>query len=179
LQYAIENKTKDEKLKYYKQHFTKGHNKFIFDDFTESNLYPIEKPFEIEYKFLVNDYILVNKDEMYINLNLEDLLSGQQIDDDRKIPIQNDYPVQLENIIELEIPKGWEVDYIPESLTIDDPHIAFNSNYEVNGGKVTLHQETSIRYLNMTHEYFEKWNENVNKILKYQNEIVILKQAND
>jgi hypothetical protein len=179
LQYAVENKSKEEKLNYYKQHFKKGHNKFIFKDFTETNFYPIEKPLEIDYKFSVNDYILANKDEMYINLNLEDVLSGQQIDDDRKIPIQNDYPIMVDNIIELEIPNGWEVDYVPESLTIDDPYIAFNSNYEVKGSKIILRQETSIRYLNMTHEYFEKWNENVNKILKYQNEIVILKQAND
>jgi hypothetical protein len=179
LQYAIENKTKEEKLKYYKLHFSKGHNKFIFEDFTEDNFYPIEKPLEIEYKFSVNDYILLNKDEMYINLNLENMLSGQQIDDDRQTPLQNDYPLKLDNTIELEIPEGWKVDYIPENLTIDDPHIAFNSNYEIKDGKIILHQETAIRYLNMTHEYFKKWNENVNEILKYQNEIVILKQAND
>jgi hypothetical protein len=179
LQYAIENKTKEEKLKYYKLRFSKGHNKFIFEDFTEANFYPIEEPLEIEYKFSVDDYILSNNDEMYINLNLDDVLSGQQIDDDRKTPLHNNYPIKLDNTIELEIPEGWKVDYIPESLTIDDPHIAFNSNYEVKGSKIILHQETSIRYLQMTHEYFEKWNENVNKILRYQNEIVILKQAND
>lgn len=179
LQYAIENKTKEEKLKFYQLRFTKGHNKFMVSDFTETNLYPIEKPLEIDYHFSVNDYILANKDEMYINLNLEDLLSGQKIKEDRATPVQNEYPVELDNTFELEIPTGWKVDYLPESLTIDDPNIAFNSKYEVRGNKIILYQNTSIRYMNMTHEYFDKWNENVDKILKYQNEIIILKQAND
>jgi len=179
LQYAIENKTKEEKLKFYKSRFTKGHNKFLLSNFNETNLYPNDKPMEIDYQFSVNDYILTNKDEMYINLNLEDLFSGQIIKDGRKTPIQNDYPLKVANTIELEVPHGWKVDYIPESLTIDDPHIAFNSEYEVRGNKIILHQETSIRYLNMTHEYFDEWNKNVNKILKYQNGIVILKQTHD
>ena len=179
LQYETENKTKEDKLKLYKQQFTKGHNKFILEDFTESNQYPIEEPLEIDYRFLVNDYVLSNNDEMYINLNLEELLAGQKIKEDRKTPIQNEFPIKLDHVIELEIPEGWDVDYVPENLTMGDPYIEFSSKYELTKNKIILYQQTSIRYLNMTHENFDQWNENIERILKYQNEIVILKQHND
>ena len=179
LQYETENKTKEDKLKLYKQQFTKGHNKFILEDFIESNQYPIEEPLEIDYQFLVNDYVLSNDDELYINLNLEELLAGQKIKKDRKTPLQNEFPIKLDHVIELEIPDGWDVDYMPENLTVGDPYIEFSSKYELTENKIILYQQTSIRYLNMTHENFDKWNENVEKILKHQNEIVILKQHND
>ena len=179
LQYETENKTKEDKLKLYKQQFTKGHNKFILEDFIESNQYPIEEPLEIDYQFLVNDYVLSNDDELYINLNLEELLAGQKIKEDRKTPLQNEFPIKLDHVIELEIPDGWDVDYMPENLTVGDPYIEFSSKYELTENKIILYQQTSIRYLNMTHENFDKWNENVEKILKHQNEIVILKQHND
>ena len=179
IQYETENKSKEDKLKLYKKQFTKGHNKFILEDFTESNQYPIEEPLEIDYQFMVNDYVLSNKDELYINLNLEDLLAGQKIKKDRKTPLQNEFPIKHDQIIELEIPDGWDVDYVPENLTVGDPFIEFSSKYELTENKIILYQQTSIRYLNMTQENFDKWNENVEKILKYQNEIVILKQQND
>ena len=179
LQYETENKSKEDKLKLYKQRFTKGHNKFILEDFTESNQYPFEEPLEIDYQFLVNDYVLSNNDELYINLNLEELLAGLKIKEDRKTPIQNEFPVKIDHVIELEIPEGWDVDYVPENLTVGDPYIEFSSKYELTKNKIILYQQTSIRYLNMTHENFDQWNENVEKILKYQNEIVILKKHND
>ncbi len=179
LQYETENKTKEDKLKLYKKQFTKGHNKFILQDFTETNQYPIEEPLEIDYSFLVHDYVLSNKDEMYINLNLEELLAGHKIKEDRVTPLQNEFPIKLDHVIELEIPEGWEVDYMPENLTVDNPYLEFISKYELMENKIILYQQTSIRFLNMTHDNFDQWNKNIERILKYQNEIVILKQHND
>jgi len=178
-QYNIEDKTNEDKLKFYNISFTKGHNKFILTDFTEKNLYPSEKPLEISYNFYVDDYIMTNKNEMYINMNLDDLISDQKIKKDRENPIQYKYPQELENTIELEIPEGWSVDYLPENLSIESPFITYESNYKIKQGKIILYQKTELHQLNMSKAHFSEWNTNVSKIVKHQNEIVILKQNND
>lgn len=178
-EYEIENMSKDDKLAFYKAYFLKGSNKFIPQNFTEKNLYPIENPLELSYDFTIDDYVIVNGDEKYINMNLENTVLGQKIDEDREIPIQNKYSIAFENENTLEIPKGWSVDYVPEDLIIKNDFIHYESSYEIMDEKLILRQQTNISFINMKKEHFDQWNKNVNLINKNQNEVVIIKQNHD
>ena len=178
-EYNIENLTTEDKQKFYKAYFSKGNNKFIPENFTEENLYPNENPIEISYDFRIDDYIMTNEDEVYINMNLDGIMRGQKIEDDRIIPIQNKYQASFvtENI--LTIPEGWDVDYVPENLKIDNEFIYYESSYELKGEQIILYQKTNIRFMNMEKQSFEKWNESIGAIKRNQNEIVIIKQKNE
>lgn len=178
-EYQIENLNKEEKLQFYKSYFSKGSNKFLPDNFSEENLYPIENPLKVKYDFSIDDYVMVNGDEKYINMNLENTVLGQKIEEEREIPVQNKYSIAYENENTLEIPSGWTVDYVPQDLKIENDYIQYLSRYELKENKLILHQHTRISFLNMEKEHFNLWNKNVNEIKKNQNEIVIIKQNHD
>lgn len=178
-EYNIENLSKDDKLKFYKAYFAKGNNKFMPENFTEKNLYPNENPIEISYDFRIDDYIMTNEDELYINMNLDGIMSGQKIEADRSIPIQNKYKASFETENILTIPSGWGVDYLPENIKIDNEFIYYESSYETKGEQVTLYQKTNIRFMNLEKQNFDQWNKSLSAIKRNQNEIVIIKQKNE
>lgn len=178
-EYNIENLSTEDKMKFYKAYFSKGNNKFIPENFTEENLYPNEKPIEISYDFRIDDYIMTNEDEVYINMNLDGIMGGKKIEKDRVIPIQNKYKSSFESENILTIPTGWDVDYVPESIKIDNDFIFYESSYEIKGEQLILHQKTNIRFMDMEKHNFDQWNESIGAIKRNQNEIVIIKQKNE
>jgi hypothetical protein len=178
-EYKTENLSPEDKLKFYKAYFLKGNNKFLPENFTEENLYPIEAPLQLSYDFTIDDYVMTNENEKYINMNLENSSIGDKIDKKREIPVQNKYKLALQNENTLEIPEGWSIDYIPEDLQIDNEFIQYESKYEQKDNKLILHQKTTVSFINMTKEHFELWNESITKIKKNQNEVVIIKQNNE
>ncbi len=178
-EYQIENISDDDKLKFYKSFFTKGSNKFLPNNFKEENLYPNEIPLEVSYDFSINDYILTNGDEMYINMNLDNNMEGQKIEDERTIPIRNKYGIAFESENTLEVPSGWSVDYMPENLNVENEFIRYHSKYEIKDQQITLYQKTHINYLTIQKDSFKIWNDSILKIKKSQNEVVIIKQNNE
>lgn len=178
-EYDIENLDHEDKLKFYKSFFSKGSNKFIPKNFTEENQYPIENPLTVSYDFTIDDYVMTNGDEMYINMNLDNVMIGQKIDDDRTVPVQNRFGISFESVNTLDVPEGWSIDYIPEDLKIETEFILYESIYTIENEQLVLYQNTNILFLNMKKEHFEEWNKSVKQINKNQNEIVIIKQKND
>lgn len=178
-EYEIENLNEEEKLQFYKAYFSKGSNKFLPVNFSEKNQYPIENPLNVKYDFTIDNYVIENGDERYINMNLENTVLGQKIEKEREIPVQNKFSIAFENENTLEIPTGWTVDYIPEDLRIENDYIQYESIYELKKNKLILHQKTKISFINMSKEHFDLWNKNVIKIKNNQNEIVILKQNHE
>ena len=109
-------------------------------------------------------------------MNLDGIMRGQKIEKDRIIPIQNKYKSSFETENILTIPQGWGVDYIPEDLLIDNQFIYYESSYKTKGEQIILYQKTSIRFMNMEKQNFEKWNKSIGSIKRNQNEIIIIKQ---
>ena len=178
-EYDTENLNKEDKLRFYKAYFSKGNNKFLPNNFSEENLYPVENPLKVSYDFTIDDYVLENGDELYVNMNLNNILEGQKIEDDRSVPIQNKFEVSYVTENSLQIPEGYEVDYIPEGLKIDNELLHYESTYEIKNDRLILYQQTNIQFLTMEKNNFELWNQNLKQVKKNQNEIVIIKQKDE
>lgn len=176
LEYYTENKTESEKIKFYSMQFTKGHNKFALTDYTESNHYPEEKPLIIDYSFRISDYVLANENELYINLNSLNTSPVQKIQHNRKTPVQHEFPAVFEQRIELIIPEGWIVDYLPENMEVNHSMLKYTSSYELTENRIHLFQNTTLPLLNINPDNFANWNEGIKDIVRNQKEIVILKK---
>lgn len=68
----LEGINSDKKLKeYYKDLLLTGNNKFSFSNVTEINKYSYDEDFELNYDFIISDYIVKSSNEIFINLNLD------------------------------------------------------------------------------------------------------------
>tara|TARA_R110002050_G_scaffold300786_1_gene472708 strand:- start:46358 stop:48286 length:1929 start_codon:yes stop_codon:yes gene_type:complete len=178
LQYEIEDLSDDEKAKFYKAYLRKGNNKFLPENFEESNHYPSPKPFRIAYDFTIGDYAMENNDELYINLNLTDYFSGDKLKKDRKTPFEFKFIAQYHNVIEFTVPEGYAIDFVPEPIQISNELMRYESAYTINGNVITYTSKSNKTKLYYNVAEVALWNKSVNQINKSQKNVIILKKSN-
>lgn len=178
LEYKIEDQTPDEKAKFYKGYLRKGSNKFIPDNFAESHAYPDTKPFEIAYNFTIEDYAMENEDELYINLNLSDLFSGDKLKPERETPFMFKFTSNLSETISFTVPEGYVLDFTPKALEIDNELLYFKAVYTLKNNVVSLHTESYKKEIYYQASDVTLWNTSINSIIKSQKNVVIIKKVN-
>jgi hypothetical protein len=178
IQYKIEDLTTDEKSKFYKAYLKKGNNKFLPENFVEKYPYPSPKPLEVTYNFTIGDYVMSNEDELYVNLNLTDYFSGDKLKSDRTTPFQFKFIALYSNVIEFNVPEGYEIDYVPKPISITNDLMAYESTYKIEGNKILYISKSHKKKLNYVVADIPLWNKSINQINKSQKNVVILKKSN-
>ena len=178
LEYKLEDLSVDDKARFLKAYLKKGNNKFLPTNFNESNPYPNPKPYEVTYNFTIGDYAMLNGDEMYINLNLSDFFSGDKLKKDRKTPFQFKFAGKFENVVNFTIPAGYQMDYLPKAVDIDNELIFYHSSYKINGNVITYTTTSYKKKLTYPVSDVLLWNKSINAINKSQKNVVILKKSN-
>ena len=170
------NKGDDERV-YARRRMSKGSNKFLMKDYKLSFPDPATKGANIASNFEIPDYIKSVADEIYINLNLEKLFSNIPIDTaKRKVDIENEYLSEINQVHALAIPSGYEVDYLPKNISINNDVLDFSIKYKKTAGEVTATQQIIMKKLYVPVKDFPAWNQAVSIISPAYKEQVVLKK---
>lgn len=172
----IDGLSKENEKLYINRYFTKGNNKFFVDDYKINNLNEKDEALKIEYDFRIEDYAKFVGNEIYINMNMEKAFSSEEIDKDRKSPIENDYLYQANNSTFLEIPVGYEVEYLPENSSFKNDLFGYTIEYKKEGNKIKFTHNYYKNYLLLNAESFEEWNKMIKEVNKAYREVIILKK---
>lgn len=170
--YRTEHMNKEDKEDYFYKYFTKGNNKVKFSDIHISEA--VRKPLDITYTFELPDYIRINQDEMYINLNLDNNIGLETIEKDRKIPVEFINKTKFSNVTVLNIPDGYKLDYVPENVTFGNEIAGYSSIYKIVGNKIILTSDFYINTLILKSTDFEKYNKVLTERIKTNKQIVSL-----
>jgi len=176
LLYRDENETKD----FVKTRMGKASNKFILGNYTITRVNPEENIANISADFEIPGYGKKLGDEYYINLNLEKIFEKQVIDTvKRKIPFEIEYNSSTNECHILEIPKGYEVSYLPKDFSFDNDLASIKISYKVIDGKVIASQEAKCKKLMIDPSEFEEWNKGMSSVqLQYKESVVLKKITN-
>ncbi|WP_338789909.1 DUF3857 domain-containing protein [Bernardetia sp. MNP-M8] len=172
----IDGLSKENEKIYMNRYFTKGNNKFFVDDYKINNLNEKDEALKIEYDFRIEDYAKFVGDEIYINMNMEKAFSNDEIEKDRKSPIENDYLFKANNDIFLQIPEGYEIEYLPENSDFNNDLFGYNIEYKKEGNKIKFTHNYYKNYLLLNNESFEDWNKMIKEVNKAYREVIILKK---
>ncbi|EAQ43110.1 DUF3857 domain-containing protein [Polaribacter sp. MED152] len=173
----LENLNTNAKTKeFYNLNLKKGNNKFLITDYKEINKYDYDEAFSITYDFKIENYAKKLGDEIYINLNLNQYASDYKVKKNRKRPLEYDYKRFYQAKTTLEIPKGYAVDYIPESKTFKNDLLVCEINYEIINNTVVYQQKFTQDYLVLKLEDQKTVNDLIKKIEKFYKEIIVLKK---
>lgn len=170
----LESMTKKETRDYYTHKLRKGSNRFLLQDYKEYNKYSYDKSFKVDYHFTHANYAIFSDDELYINLNLNKLLSRVGFSESRKTDFEITNKKMSRYITVFEIPKGYIVDYMPENLNID---LGFASGYitfKQEGNKIIYEQKVRVNFLTLPisqHADYLKMSKEFNKTYK---EVIVL-----
>jgi Transglutaminase-like superfamily len=154
----------------------KGSNKFYLDDYQIHHVQDKDLPLQLTYKFRLSDYVTYAGSEMFINLNLEKNYYNQLIAAGRKIPYNYSYQYAVDNQYVLEIPTGYEIEYLPASRHHEGPVLSFESNYRQSGSRIILSSKLSRHTLLLEADQFNNWNTAIRELSAAYKESIILKK---
>lgn len=97
---------------------------------------------------------------------------------DRKYPVDFAYPIQDRYLINITIPEGYEVAYLPKSITIPMSDNLMGAKYIISnsGNKIQLSYAKEINSSIIAAEYYEELKAFFSEIVKKENEKIVLKK---
>ena len=175
--YNLENTRKEVDVKeLYNKRFLKGSNKFLIKSFKEENKFSYDKDFSVSYNFCIQDYVQNIGSEIFINPHFNKIVSFVKTKEDRKYDIEFDYKRQFSYTNIIEIPDGYEVSYIPTSVSFTNNLISINLSYSTDKNKIVCKQDVVFNFIKLNKQEQQQVNTFVEKTEKASKEIIILKK---
>ena len=175
--YNLENTRKEADVKeLYNKRFLKGSNKFLIKSYKEENKFSYDKDFSVSYNFSIQDYVQNIGSEIFINPHFNKIISSVKTKEDRKYDVEFEYKRQFSHTNIIEIPDGYEVSYIPTSVSFTNDLISVNLSYSTDKNKIVCKQNVVFNFIKLNKEQQQKVNTFVEKTEKASKEIIILKK---
>ncbi len=168
------HETDDRKEWFYRENFRKGNNKFEMSNLKEMHKYDYDRDFEITYDFVIDDYVVQNENEYYVNLNMSRQAEKQKLDKEDEIDKEFDYTRSGKYHTVLEIPEGYTVNYIPENLEIKSDLWDASIKYEQVDGKILYSYEFRVNFIRLESELFEEYNDFIKQLSRAFKESIVL-----
>jgi hypothetical protein len=126
--------------------------------------------------YAIDDYVQQVGKKSYINMNVLHTFEDKWIDaESRTVPYYNDYKLKKKEIVELEIPKGYKVAYLPASAKGGaDGLWNYTITYKADAKKITLTKEYELNTLAIKPAQFAAHNKMVDDLKKQYKESVAL-----
>lgn len=176
--YALENELTETKIKeLYNRNLRKGNNKFLIDNLKETNKYDYDKNLVIDYSFNVDNVVKHLGEEIYVNLNLNKELSNFKTKEDRINVVEYDYKTYYSYSTTLNIPEGYEVDYIPENVDLSNNYITAKIQYTKSPNQIKYTHSIELDFLSLNLEEQKEANALIKKVEKGYKEIIVLKKS--
>ena len=157
-----------------------GNNKFRILDFELSDFTQRDEPITVDYGLEIPDYATVVGDEIYLNMQLDRRLQHAFIDiEKRKLDREFDYQYQHEHRVELEIPEGYKVDYLPEQVAFEHDMFSFRIDYTQEENRVIMDRVIRLKTLLLPKEQFEYWNSMITLLDDAYQEVVVIVGADE
>lgn len=170
------NRAQEDDVKTYVAKFVgKGSNKFYLDNYKVNNLDDYDKATRIDYDFRIGDYFQNIGGEIYINLNMNKDYYNEYLAN-RETPWENDYKYVKKEVCVLDIPEGYEIDYVPEDANLEGDNIGVNVHYNVSNDKVVMNKTFYLDFLMLEPDQFKSWNESIKNVSEVYKESIILKK---
>jgi len=175
--YNLENTRKEADVKeLYNKRFLKGSNKFLIKSYKEENKFSYDKDFSVSYNFSIQNYVQNIGSEIFINPHFNKIVSFVKTKEDRKYDIEFDYKRQFSYTNIIEIPHGYEVSYIPTSVSFTNNLISINLSYSTDKNKIVCKQDVVFNFIKLNKTQQQQVNIFVEKTEKASKEIIILKK---
>ena len=157
---------------------SKGNNKFFIQNIDTKNTLNSAQNLEIDYDFKIEDYILKTNNDLIFNPHLNKSLARSLVDTTtNKEDIHYPYKNLTRNVVTVEIPDGYKIQYIPKNQSFKKDNFGFDLEYTSLGNHFQLTQNIYVNALKLSKDQFGDWNEMVKELLQaYKESVVFTKE---
>ena len=178
LRSAIQNMDNSQKKEFYSSSFKKGNNKSTCGVDSLSGLGNKELPLEVFYFFDIDDYTKTNEDELYFNPFLKKYWKSEQINTETiKIALENQYGMMVTSYVQIQIPEGYKVQYLPKNMEYNYEKFGFETTIVQNAKSVEVTYQFFQDGLTIEKNEFEEWNTFIKKLNQAYSELIIFKKV--
>lgn len=155
--------------------FVLGNNKTNYTNFKMANFDNKNTPLVLNYDLSIDSYIKTIGDKMYINLDLDRVLSKSKINiEEKKLSKKIEHAYQKTYETTFVIPEGFKANFIPEASTFEHPNYSFNITYSQKDNTIVQHKTITVNTLSVQKDEFNSWNDFISNIIKaYKKSIII------
>ena len=133
-----------------------------------------QKALQVSFDFTANNQVTKAGNELYVVMDWDKEFSGMEFDGDRKNDYEFNQKYYLTSQVELMIPAGYKVDYLPGAFKKSTPEYSFEGSF-INKGKSILYTKTIIVNKPILHKAtFDEWNSFIKSVNKFYNDQVVL-----
>lgn len=169
--------TKNEKKETFISHYLSNQDKNV--KITELEIPDLEErggDLSINCRYNSTEGISSFNNEYYIDIDPEKDLKNFEAKKDRQSDIDFGEKIYKKSVIDFNVPQGYKVSHLPQSLNISYPEFSFVISYTLEGNKVNYTKEISIENGIIQKASFDKWNSSVKQLNKcYENQITLSK----
>ena len=137
----------ENQLKYWPFVISRASDNLVVNQLKTSETGDADKPFEVDYRFLLPDYLTRLNTEVYINLNIERELNNLDLKPERVLPIEVESTKEHKVFYRLKIPDNMMVQSIPSPLSFNNPLFGYSQVYEQKQGEVILKTNIYLKTL--------------------------------
>jgi len=152
----------------------KGNNKFILNEFKEKNIENRDLPYEIEYKFELDNFAVNAGKEIYLNLFLDKPFEKNNIEKDRISKFEFDFLTGYKMEYVFEIPENKKLQSVPNNIQFQNDLMSFTSKYEIQEQTIKLIFTLETYKILLNPEDFQAWNDAIKNLKSVYNETIIL-----
>ncbi len=164
--------------KFFDEFLRKGSNKFAITKVNETGFYDRENPIDIDYEFAISGYAQQAAGKIYLNMNLDKKFQHAIIDTEkRKLSRENEYQYIDDITVNLQVPDGYTVDYLPENSQHKHELFGYEISYEQKGNKIIYNKKLYMNHLLLTKDKFKDWNAMNEELVDAYQEAIVLKKA--
>lgn len=132
-----------------------------------------EPQFNLSYDIEIDNHVL-NKGQSFVNLNINKELFDNKIEKKRYSDYDFNYKKWIKNEVELIIPQGSNVIYLPKAIKTETDEYLIHMEYKVEGNKLKLYKELIIKTGYISKSNFTKWNELLDQANSFYSDYVII-----
>jgi|694.fasta_scaffold36269_2 hypothetical protein len=168
----------ERKKQFLKNYLEVGNNKFSYTDLKETNTENPDSNALLEYKFVLQNYITKANQEIFVNMLMAKYGSMDELKDDRISNI--DLSMESTNTIhvELAIPEGYQVEFLPENIDKSSSFGRLKVQYSKNETSVTCAYSFEYHQAEIPKEKYQEFNDFQKSISDAYLETISLKKIN-
>ena len=168
----------DRKKQILKNYLEIGNNKFEYSNLKEKNIESPDSNALLEYNFNLQNYFTKANDEIFVNMLLEKYGSMDELKEDRLSNIDLNMKSKNTINVELVIPEGYQVNFLPENIDKSNSFGQLKVSYSKNETSVFCNYSFEYNQAEIPKEKYQEFNEFQKNISEAYLETISLKKIN-
>jgi transglutaminase-like putative cysteine protease len=151
-----------------------GNANILISNIHNPNWNDRQKPLQISFDVKANNQVTKAANELYINPDWQKEFSAFDFDSTRKSDYELDHKIYISTQVEVEVPEGYKIDYVPDAVSKKATDYSFDGSYTKKGNVILYSKKIIINKTIIRKQDFAAWNDFIISINKFYNDQAIL-----